>query len=190
MSSEGLKPAPYRSWCAKYINALLRPTYLVALGYLIAYWGGMELKLRRQLELLKDVTVTLNARFGTEHLVGHVVRMLREFYDARVCLLILSEGGDGGGCLIFRAEAGSPPGAAAPFERVPCERLRALTRQDGRQVFTRSRGGRRVWGRVGDDGTAAFTPRSISERAASLGGTATVSRPPEGGAVVEVKIPL
>ena len=35
---------------------LLRPTSLLILGYMIAYWGGFEVKLKRRLGLLKDIS--------------------------------------------------------------------------------------------------------------------------------------
>ncbi|HEV7889627.1 MAG TPA: hypothetical protein VGP08_03260, partial [Pyrinomonadaceae bacterium] len=42
---------------------LLRPVYLLALGYMMAYWGGCEIKLNRQLGLLRGVTRLSNPRF-------------------------------------------------------------------------------------------------------------------------------
>ncbi|HEX7175526.1 MAG TPA: histidine kinase [Pyrinomonadaceae bacterium] len=128
---------------------LLRPVYLLVLGYMIAYWGGRELRLRRQLELLRDVTVTLNPRFGTHHLIGHVVKVLRDFYKARVCLLLLvEEGGDS--CLLFRAEAGVG-GGAAPAERVPAEAVRDLLPYGGSSVLVCSGARRRLFRRGGCD---------------------------------------
>src|SRR5215204_4541805 len=121
---------------------LLRPVYLLVLGYLIAYWGGQERKLRRQLELLKDVTVTLNPRFGTNHLIGQVVRMLREFYRARVCLLLLAEEG-GDSRRLFRAEAGVD-GGAAPVQSIPAESVRRLLPDGGRDVLACARPRRRL----------------------------------------------
>jgi hypothetical protein len=35
---------------------LLRPTSLLALGYMIAHWGGFEVKLKSRLGLLKDIS--------------------------------------------------------------------------------------------------------------------------------------
>ena len=142
---------------------LIRPACLLALGYLIAYWGGQELQLRRQRELLKDVTVVLNPRFGAHHLISHVVNMLREFYDARVCLLILDEGGDS--CLLFRAGAGSAGGAAAPVERVSAASIRALMRPDGGRVITRTGERRWPWGRA--QGGEAFDSLTQEPVAAS-----------------------
>ena len=126
---------------------LLRPVYLLVLGYLIAYWGGQERKLRRQLELLKDVTVTLNPRFGTNHLIGQVVRMLREFYRARVCLLLLAEEG-GDSRRLFRAEAGVD-GGAAPVQSIPAESVRRLLPDGGRDVLACARPRRRLLWRGG-----------------------------------------
>jgi signal transduction histidine kinase len=125
---------------------LLRPIFLLVLGYLIAYWGGQERKLQRQLGLLKDVTGTLNPRFGTSHLIGHVVRMLREFYEARACLLVFPEEG-ADSARLFRAEAGgdkSPP----VVEQAPAESVRALLPPQGEQVLICTAERRGLWSRA------------------------------------------
>jgi hypothetical protein len=70
---------------------LLRPIYLLVLGYMMAYWGGREIKLKRQLNLLKEVTGLANPRFGIEHTLGSVMKRLRAFYDAERCLLVWSD---------------------------------------------------------------------------------------------------
>jgi signal transduction histidine kinase len=70
---------------------LLRPIYLLALGYMMAYWGGKEIRLKRQLTLLREVTGLANPRFGLAHTLGSVMKRLRAFYDADGCLLIWSE---------------------------------------------------------------------------------------------------
>ena len=72
---------------------LLRPIYLIVLGYMMAYWGGSEIRLKRQLNLLKEVTGLANPRFGVVHTLGSVMNRLREFYDADSCLLLWSEEG-------------------------------------------------------------------------------------------------
>jgi signal transduction histidine kinase len=71
---------------------LLRPVYLLALGYMMAYWGGSEIRLKRQLNLLREVSGLANPRFGLAHTLGSVLRRLRAFYDADSCLLVWSEG--------------------------------------------------------------------------------------------------
>ncbi|HEY3025775.1 MAG TPA: histidine kinase [Pyrinomonadaceae bacterium] len=67
---------------------LLRPIYLLVLGYMMAYWGGSEIMLKRRLNLLKEVTTLANPRFGIEHTLASVMKRLQAFYDADLCLLI------------------------------------------------------------------------------------------------------
>jgi signal transduction histidine kinase len=77
---------------------LLRPTYLLALGYMMAYWGGAEIQLKRRLALLKEVNTLSNPRFGVAHTSLSIMRRVRAFYDADACLLLAGAGGgDGGG---------------------------------------------------------------------------------------------
>ena len=70
---------------------LLRPIYLLVLGYMVAYWGGSEIKLKRQLNLLREVTDLANPRFGIAHTLGSVMKRLRAFYDADDCILVWSD---------------------------------------------------------------------------------------------------
>jgi signal transduction histidine kinase len=69
---------------------LLRPIYLLVLGYLIAYWGGYEIKLKQRLQFLKDITRLSNPRFGVERTIHSALEQFRSFYDADKCVLILS----------------------------------------------------------------------------------------------------
>lgn len=68
---------------------LLRPVYLLTLGYMTAYWGGGEIKLKRQLSLLRGVTRLSNPRFDVGYTIGSMLFRLREFYDADHCLILL-----------------------------------------------------------------------------------------------------
>lgn len=70
---------------------LLRPTSLLVLGYMMAYWGGYEVTLKRRLALLKDVSTLANPRFGVDHTLGTLLEQLRAFYDADTCLLIMAD---------------------------------------------------------------------------------------------------
>jgi signal transduction histidine kinase len=69
---------------------LLRPVYLLALGYMMAYWGGAEIQLKRRLALLKEVNALANPRFGVGHTALSIMRRVRAFYDADSCLLLLN----------------------------------------------------------------------------------------------------
>lgn len=68
---------------------LLRPTSLLALGYMIAHWGGFEVKLKSRLGLLKDISNFADPRFGLEHTVNRMMDRLRTFYHADSCLAVV-----------------------------------------------------------------------------------------------------
>jgi signal transduction histidine kinase len=69
---------------------LLRPIYLLVLGYLMAYWGGAEIELKRRLALLKEVNTLSNPRFGVAQTIVSIMKRVRAFYDAGASLLILN----------------------------------------------------------------------------------------------------
>jgi len=71
---------------------LLRPIYLLVLGYMIAYWGGFEVELRRRLKFLRDITRLSNPRFGVERTITWGMEQFLIFYEAETCLLITSGG--------------------------------------------------------------------------------------------------
>ena len=68
---------------------LLRPIELLVLGYLIAFWGGLQTRLKARLRLLRRVSLLSNPRFGVERTVQSVLESLRSSYDADSCMLIL-----------------------------------------------------------------------------------------------------
>ena len=73
---------------------LLRPVYLLVLGYMIAYWGGLESRLKRRLALLKELTVLCNPRFGVHQTIASAIEKLRDFYQADACLLVIADAAD------------------------------------------------------------------------------------------------
>ena len=68
---------------------LLRPVELLVLGYLIAYWGGVQSRLIARLQLLKEVSLLSNPRFGVDRTIQSVLESLRSSYGADSCLSIL-----------------------------------------------------------------------------------------------------
>jgi signal transduction histidine kinase len=70
---------------------LMRPVYLLALGYMTAYWGGCEIKLTGQLGLLRGLTRLSNPRFDVGYTIGSMLYKLRAFYDADDCLIVLAD---------------------------------------------------------------------------------------------------
>jgi signal transduction histidine kinase len=70
---------------------LLRPIYLTVLGYMMAYRGGHEIKIKRRLALLKEISIVANPRFGVDRTIGIVIDLIRKFYRADECLLIMTD---------------------------------------------------------------------------------------------------
>lgn len=67
---------------------LLRPVYLLVLGYMMAYWGGKEIAFKRRLRLLKDVAALANPRFGLEHTLSSLMKRLLQFFRAD-CVVVV-----------------------------------------------------------------------------------------------------
>jgi signal transduction histidine kinase len=84
---------------------LLRPIYLLVLGYLMAYWGGAEIELKHRLALLKEVNTLSNPRFGVMQTIITIMKRVRAFYDADEALLILDSSTDAGELQLIRIEA-------------------------------------------------------------------------------------
>ena len=71
-------------------RSLIRPLYLLVLGYLIAYWGGHEITHRRRLRLLQEINNQWNPRFGHDHAVGSNLQRALEFFAGDACVLVLA----------------------------------------------------------------------------------------------------
>ncbi|MDC8758017.1 sensor histidine kinase [Janthinobacterium fluminis] len=66
-------------------------TFLLALGYMIAYWGGLGLQQKRRLALLRDVSRMANPRFGVDQSIASVLEKTRRFFHASSCILIMRD---------------------------------------------------------------------------------------------------
>jgi len=64
---------------------------LFVLGYMLARWGGFEIRLKRRLEFLAETAKTSNPRLGAEHIFDSMMKRLRRFYDAEACVLVMRE---------------------------------------------------------------------------------------------------
>jgi signal transduction histidine kinase len=80
------KPSEVR-WSA----LLLRPASLIAMGYVLTYWSRAEQRLRRKLELLREVSLTSNPRFGVDHTARQLMLRVLEFFKADSCVLLEHE---------------------------------------------------------------------------------------------------
>ncbi len=106
---------------------LLRPIYLFVLGYMMAYWGGYEITLKRRLALLKEVNTLANPRFGVDRTTGWLMERLRSFYNADACLLVAADSA-AGEYFMRRADREDPERAVRnePIPEKLAERLLAL----------------------------------------------------------------
>ena len=68
---------------------LLRATFLLALGYMIAHWGGMAMIQRNRMGLLHAVSQMSNPRFGVDRTISSVLEQTRQFYGAHSCILLM-----------------------------------------------------------------------------------------------------
>jgi signal transduction histidine kinase len=96
---------------------LIRPVYLLAIGYMMAYWGGFEIAYKRRLALLNEVSALSNPRFGIDHAVGSFMQRLRAFYAADACLLV--QGDRETDTYHLRRVDRSEPEAGARAESIP-----------------------------------------------------------------------
>ena len=92
---------------------VIRPLYLLVLGYLSAVWAGHEVRSRARLALLREVTALSNPRFGIDRTVARVLEAVRAFYDAESCRLVVAEEHTGRRWMWAAAREG-----AAPTKRV------------------------------------------------------------------------
>lgn len=71
---------------------LIRPVYLLALGFLISHWGGGELELKRRLTLLNEIGRARNSREGADATIDATLRRLCAFFGADSAVLALEQG--------------------------------------------------------------------------------------------------
>jgi signal transduction histidine kinase len=96
---------------------LMRALYLLVLGYMMASLGGLEIRLRRRLAVLREVTVLSNPRFGVDQTITSALEKLRAFYDADDALLVIA--GESMDPRLYQARRGdaghpAPPDKCAP----------------------------------------------------------------------------
>ncbi|VTU26464.1 Sensor histidine kinase LiaS [Variovorax sp. PBS-H4] len=71
---------------------LLRSTFILALGYMIIYWGRSKVELKRRLALLRAVSRLSNPRFGVDHTVTGILEKIQRFFlESSSCLLVVRD---------------------------------------------------------------------------------------------------
>jgi signal transduction histidine kinase len=118
---------------------LLRPVFLLVLGYMMARAGEFQILLNRRLNFLKDIVSLANPRFGVDQMIAAAMDKLRSFYNAQSCLMITAEPGENEWTL-RRAERDDPETAirSEPMPIDLTQRLLSLP-QDCAAVYERTR---------------------------------------------------
>jgi signal transduction histidine kinase len=68
---------------------LIRTVYLFALGWMIAYWGGREIALKRRLTILQEIGSQWNPRLGVDRTIAVNLERVLDFFNAAECILVL-----------------------------------------------------------------------------------------------------
>lgn len=74
-------------------QSLVRPIYLISLGYMISYWGGHEIMQRRRMWLFQEINSPLDQRLGYGHAITVNLERILQYYEAKACILILNRPG-------------------------------------------------------------------------------------------------
>jgi signal transduction histidine kinase len=87
-------------------RALIRPVSLLALGFLVSYWGGSELELKRRLALLRDIAGAINPRDGVATAINARLQALCRFFGADSAVLAVEHPRAAPGGTIYTATGG------------------------------------------------------------------------------------
>lgn len=117
--------------------ALIRPVYLLALGYMIAKWGGREILFKRRLMLLRDVNSS-NPRAGLDQIIEINLRRILDFHDAEQCVLVLQRTGSEPRYVIYAA-ARADQRSSGEREMTEDSGQRLLAFKDGESILYSSR---------------------------------------------------
>jgi signal transduction histidine kinase len=122
---------------------LIRPIYFVTVGYMMAYWGGAEVRLRRRMSLLQEVGAISNPRFGVDRTLGVIMNRLIHFYQADGCTIITTDPVTGGASLRRSGRASSEE--AARHRAIPSEVAVLLLSAPGSKGVVYSASTERPW---------------------------------------------
>ena len=95
-------------------DTLVPAAYLLIFGYLISYFGGYELLLRRRLALLREINNLWNPRFGVDHTHGTNLDRLLDFYGGTSCVLVLRRPAPAPNYVMYGASRDKPGSASTP----------------------------------------------------------------------------
>ncbi len=91
-----------------------RAVYMAALGYILAYWGGAEARLRRRLTFLKEMSLITNPRLGVDRTIHRMLRRVLEHFESDYAFLVIRC--VGGGLDFYRVDANNPESECHPMK--------------------------------------------------------------------------
>ena len=159
---------------------LLRATFVLALGYMIAFWGGHAVDQRRRLALLRDVSRLSNPRFGVQHTLDHLMDRILRFYGGATCVLLLQ---DGEGAWTLHTAHHPSSGRAISRSRTGDEAVRPLLGMAGGTILYRAacrfglRGARAEQSTPGSPAWSALHPVACGHVADLLDAECFISAP-------------
>ena len=112
-------------------RSLIRPIYLLALGWMMAVWGGREIDLRCRLALLRDISSEWNPRLGVARTVQANLERILQFFAARECLLVIRGRSDGADKFTLYKVAAGPEGRAGTVSSVEAATVAPLLELPG-----------------------------------------------------------
>ena len=95
---------------------IIRPVCLATLGFLVSYWGGSEIELKRRLALLTDITAGVDVRQGVHGTIDATLRRMREFFGADAAMLALRDERMLHGGLLHSVSAHTPLASTPPID--------------------------------------------------------------------------
>jgi signal transduction histidine kinase len=76
-------------------NQLAPIAGILIIGFFVSTLGGARWKSERRLSFLNHITQIANPRFGAEQTISVILQLLRSFYEADNCLLVMSDNNNG-----------------------------------------------------------------------------------------------
>ncbi len=70
-------------------QTLVRPIYLLTLGYMISYWGGHEISQRRRMKILQNINNLSRHRLSYDQAININLQRILNFFEAKTCIIVL-----------------------------------------------------------------------------------------------------
>lgn len=95
---------------------LIRTIYLFTLGWMIAFWGGREIALKRRLTILQEIGSQWNPRLGVDRTISVNLERIIDFFGAAECVLVLRRPTNPPSYFTYTASNRKSPRSTAPSE--------------------------------------------------------------------------